>query len=142
MTWIVHELGAAGWRGTVGEQPGVVIELARGDSRRLSRAGLHPFQATLPWAQGRETELGPFTRDRVAKKDRLAWDHGSVTYSMYADVAVWSDRFAAIADDQGHTVVDATSERIARLTLGRETKLHWRTFELAATDQRLWITGR
>src|SRR3954470_2108597 len=100
MKWIVHELGAAGWRGTVGEAPGVLVELTRGDSRLLSRDGFRPFAGTQPWGRGRTTELGPFTRDRVAKKDRLAWEHGSVTYSMYADVAVWSDRFAVVADDQ------------------------------------------
>ncbi|MEP6861918.1 MAG: hypothetical protein ABJE66_14925 [Deltaproteobacteria bacterium] len=141
MKWIVHEIGSSGWRGTVGEAPGVVIDVDRGVTRLLSRAGMHAFVGTAPRSRGRETELGPFTRDRVAKKERLAWEHGSVTYSMYADVAVWSDRFAAIADDQGLTIIDATSERIARLTLGRETKLHWRTFELAASDERLWIAG-
>jgi len=141
MTWIVHELGAVGWRGTVAEAPGVVIELARGEARLLSRTGLVPFTGTLPWRSSEPTELGPFTRERVAKKDRLAWEHGSVTYSMYSSVAVWRDRYAAFADDQGITVVDATSERVARVTLGREVKLHWRTFEIAAADQRLWICG-
>src|SRR3569623_808537 len=118
MTWIVHELGAAGWRGTVAEAPGVVIELARGEARLLSRAGLVAFTGTLPWRSSEPTELGPFTRERVAKKDRLAWEHGSVTYSMYSSVAVWSDSFAAFADDQGITVVDATRDRIARVTCG------------------------
>src|SRR5690348_16687935 len=99
MTWIVHELGAVGWRGTVAEAPGVVIELARGEARLLSRDGLVPFTGTLPWRSSEPTELGPFTRERVAKKDRLAWEHGSVTHSIYSSVAVWSDRFAAFADD-------------------------------------------
>ncbi|HET9990662.1 MAG TPA: hypothetical protein VFQ65_19165, partial [Kofleriaceae bacterium] len=35
----------------------------------------------------------------------------------------------------------ATSDRVARLTLGRDPKLHWRVFELAASDGRLWIAG-
>jgi len=141
MTWIVHELGSVGWRGLVGEAPGVVIELGRGEPRLISRAGLQPFTGTVPWRSHDAGPLGPFTRERVAKKERLAWDHGSVTYSMYSSVAVWSDRYAAFVDDQGVTVVDAESDRVARVTLGKGTKLHWRMFEIAATDERLWICG-
>jgi len=139
MTWIVHELGSVGWRGLVGEAPGVVIELGRGEPRLISRAGLQPFTGTVPWRSHDTGPLGPFTRERIAKKERLAWEHGSVTYSIYSSVAVWRDRFAAFVDDQGITVVDAEGERVARVTLG--TKLHWRTFEIAATDERLWICG-
>jgi len=80
----------------------------------------------------------PFERTTLGKKNRLAWPNGATTIDQYAHLTGWGERFAIVIDDRGFSVIDAETDRIARLVLPPGA-LHWAFADPIASAGHVWI---
>lgn len=79
----------------------------------------------------------PFERTALGKKSRLAWPNGATSIGEYAHLGGWGDRFAIVLDDRGLHVIDAESDRVARLMLPADT-VAWEFADPIASNGHVW----